>query len=206
VASHVARLRPTASHISPSVCFSATLFTAPNELFPLRETLSELFIRLRDRLPTSRFVDAKFVERLHSVGACWFDLAAIASVTSGGKLQLVKRPGELFAEFAPKHDEAEENVARAVFRMMAEIDSDEMMKPPTPITVLRLYCVEEMTADEIAAKCGCAKGTVVNRLRWIQQKTKRHPREFRRLAATFRKIEDDARDARAEYIHRKGMV
>lgn len=105
-----------------------------------------------------------------------------------------------------KPEPVAEDVARRAFQLVEQLDSEQVVKAPTVLTVFRLYCVEEMTADKIARHCGCAKGTVINRLKIIREKTGMEPDELRRFSDHFTKIEEDASDARAEYIHRKGLI
>ena len=66
--------------------------------------------------------------------------------------------------------------------------------------------MEELSADQIAARCRCGKGTVINRLRRIRERTGKEPNELRRFATHFNRIEDDVTDARARHVHRRGLV
>jgi hypothetical protein len=63
-----------------------------------------------------------------------------------------------------------------------------------------------MTAEQVARKCRCSKGTVINRLKSIREKTRMEPDELRRFSSQFDKIEDDIRESKAAYIHRKRLA
>ncbi|HTD68486.1 MAG TPA: hypothetical protein VK846_18345 [Candidatus Limnocylindria bacterium] len=183
----------------------------PNELWPLGDMIAALFTRLRSRFvlltPTMRFLDAVSIERLHGIQSRCFDLATNLVVGPRGDLRFVKRSGELFAEFAPIVDDSrEETVARAAFRLVEQLDSEDVMKAPSVLTVFRLYCMEELSADQIAARCRCGKGTIINRLHRIRKRTGKEPNELRRFATHFNRMEEDVSDARARHIHRRILV
>ena len=56
-------------------------------------------------------------------------------------------PGELFARFTPEPKfEPGEDVARQAFALVEQLDSDIASKPPTPMSVFRLYCMEGLSA------------------------------------------------------------
>jgi DNA-directed RNA polymerase specialized sigma24 family protein len=80
------------------------------------------------------------------------------------------------------------------------------MKAPSVLTVFRLYCMEELTSDQIARKTGCSKTTVVSRLRLIRKKIGVDPASLRRFSSHLQKIEQDISDSRAEHIHRKRLI
>jgi hypothetical protein len=157
--------------------------------------------------PTSRFCTAPATELLGRVNAGFFSLEAHFSLTAQGNVQARKGGMELFGRFVPEAKEAvPEDVARQAFRLIEQLDSEQVTKPPTVLAVFRLYCVKEMTAEQVARKCGCAKGTVINRLKLIREKTKMEPDELRRFSSQFDKIEDDIRESKATHIHRKRMI
>ena len=99
-----------------------------------------------------------------------------------------------------------EDAARRAFALVQQLDPESRMKAPSVLTVFRLYCMEELTTDRIARKCGCSKGTVISRLRLIRDKTGVDPEALRRLSPHLEKIEEDMSDSRAEHIHRKRMI
>jgi hypothetical protein len=157
--------------------------------------------------PTSRFVDAVGLEILRGARAEFFDLETHVLLLPGGAVEAKKNPMELFAAFLPEEEEpVPQDVARQAFRLIEQLDSDQVVKPPSVLTVFRLYCVKEMTAEQVRLKCRCSKGTVINRLQLIREKTKMEPDELRRFSSQFDKIEDDIRESNAAYIHRKRMI
>jgi hypothetical protein len=79
-----------------------------------------------------------------------------------------------------------EDVARAAFALLVKLDAQGKQKSPTPLTVFRFYCAEGMSADEVAAKCRCAKGTVMSRLRFIESVTHTKPEQFRAISGQWR--------------------
>jgi hypothetical protein len=157
--------------------------------------------------PTSRFVDAVGLEILRGARAEFFDLETHVLLLSGGTVEAKKNPMELFAAFLPEEEEPlPQDVARQAFRLIEQPDSEQVIKPPSVLAVFRLYCVKEMTAEQVALKCRCSKGTVINRLRLIREKSKLEPDQLRRFSSQFDKIEDDIRESKAACIHRKRMI
>ena len=157
--------------------------------------------------PTSRFCTATATELLGRVNAGFFSLEAQVTLLASGKLYAAKGGGELFAGFLPEQKEpVPEDVARQAFRLIEQLDSDEVIKPPTVLTVFRLYCVKEMTTEQVRRKCRCSKGTVINRLELIRKRTGMKPDELRRFSSQFDKIEDDIRESKATHIQRKRMI
>ena len=65
-----------------------------------------------------------------------------------------------------------------------------------------LYCMEEMSAGQIARSLHCSKPTILRRLDAIEARTGAHPDNLRRLSPHLNKIEAQLADPRAEHIHR----
>ena len=65
---------------------------------------------------------------------------------------------------------------------------------------------QRMTAEQVARKCRCSKGTVINRLKSIREKTRMEPDELRRFSGQFDKIEDDIWESKAAHVHRKRLI
>jgi hypothetical protein len=157
--------------------------------------------------PTSRFCTAAATDLLGRVNAGFFSLESCVTLLASGKLYAPKSGGELFAAYLPEKEEAvPEEVARQAFQLLQQLDSEQTVKPPTVLAVFRLYCKEGLTAEQVARKCRCSKATVINRLRLIREKTKTEPDELRRFATQFGKIEDDIRESKAAYVHRKRLI
>ena len=99
-----------------------------------------------------------------------------------------------------------EDVARAAFALLVKLDAQGKQKSPTPFTVFRYYCAEGMSADEVAAKCDCAKGTVMSRLRFIEAETHTKPEQFRAMSGHLQQLADDYDASGAREIYRRGLV
>jgi hypothetical protein len=193
---------------SAAVPVILTIQTEPSDF---RGVVAELAARLRGPFilfaPTSRFVDGTCQELLANCRAGFFDLESHVSLTAQGNLQARKPGVELFARFLPEEKEPlPEDVARKAFKLIEQLDSDQVIKPPSVLAVFRLYCVKELTADQVARKCRCSKGTIINRLKLIREKTGTEPDELRRFSSHFDQIEDDIRESRASHIHRKRLI
>jgi len=137
----------------------------------------------------------------------FFPLDANVRFNERGALHSVKTPGELFARFTPApKEELDEDVARRAFALVQQLDSGATNKAPTTLTVFRLYCMEELSAAQIARKYRCSKATIISRLNCIRAKTGVDPANLRRLSAHLGKMEADLTDSRAERIHRKNLI
>ena len=99
-----------------------------------------------------------------------------------------------------------EDVARAAFALLVKLDAQGKLKSPTPLTVFRFYCADGMSADEVAAKCRCAKGTVMSRLRFIESVTHTKPEQFRAMSGHLQQMADDYDASGAREIYRRGLV
>jgi hypothetical protein len=99
-----------------------------------------------------------------------------------------------------------EDVARAAFALLVKLDAQGKQKSPTPLTVFRFYCADGMSADEVATKCRCAKGTVMSRLRFIESVTHTKPEQFRAMSGHLQQMADDYDASGAREIYRRGLV
>jgi hypothetical protein len=174
-----------------------------------RGVLLELIARLRGKFivlaPTNRHFDAVCQELIGNAGAGFFPLEGNERVTAGGALEAIKIPGELFARFTPEpRHEPGEDVAQHAFALVEQLGSES--KPPTPLTVFRLYCVQGWSSARIARNLGCSRPTVARRLKLIRDRTGMHPDRLRQYSAQFDRIEDGMLDARAKHLHRKNLI
>jgi hypothetical protein len=176
-----------------------------------REILTTLTARLHAPFillaPTASHFDADCAGLLGNVGAGFFPLENTIHLTPSGSLQPATAPGELFARFtaAPAAPPSEE-VARSAFALVQQLDSEWPLKPPTLLTVFRLYCVEELSAAQVARKCRSSKATVVRRLELLRSRIGQDPQDLRRLSSHFDKQDDTLYDSRAARIHRKSLI
>ena len=99
-----------------------------------------------------------------------------------------------------------ENVARSAFALLQKLELDAPLKAPSVLTVFRLYCVDGLSAERVARKCRCAKGTVMSRLRFIEAVTKTKPEQFRAMSGHLQQLHEDLNASGAREIYRRGLV
>jgi len=195
--------------------FAATavpvVLTIQQEPQEFRQVVAELASRWHDGFilftPTSRFVDGRVHELLSHARAKFFDLESHVTLLPDGTLHAPKRAGELFASFVTKQDAAVgENEARSAFALLQKLELDAPLKAPSVLTVFQLYCVEGHSADRVALKCRCSKGTVMSRLRFIEERTGMKPEEFRAMSGHLQQVDDDLNASGAREIYRLGLV
>ena len=97
-------------------------------------------------------------------------------------------------------------VARSAFALLQKLELDAPLKAPSVLTVFRLYCVDGFSADQVARKCRCAKGTVMSRLRFIEEVTNTKPEQFRALSGHFQQVDDELNASGAREIYRRGLA
>jgi hypothetical protein len=99
-----------------------------------------------------------------------------------------------------------ENVARHALALIKKLDAESRLKKPSLVTVFHLYCVNEMSATQIAKKCGCSKTAVVERLQILSQKIGMPAGRLRQHSAHFERIEEEMSDWRAKRVDRHDMA
>ena len=106
------------------------------------------------------------------------------------RLQPRKPPGELFRAFNPDPvaDDAGE-VARKAFAIVQQLDTEQPLKPPTLVTVFTRYCMDGLSAGQIARKHNCSKPTVLRRLEKIRQRTGVAPQQLRSFSPHLQDVE-----------------
>jgi DNA-directed RNA polymerase specialized sigma24 family protein len=113
----------------------------------------------------------------------------------------------LFTAFtASTADSVSEDVARQAFALLQRLDSAQVVKPPTLLTVFRLYCIDELSAAAIAHKCRCSKATIIRRLELIHDKTSLDPQRMRRISSHLDQIDTDIAESGAAHIHRRRLI
>ena len=187
------------------------LLCIPDTDMAFRRCVLELATRLRQPFilltPTATHCDAAAQELLAQAGAGFFPLAAQVAFGPNGGMRATRAPGELFSRFTPQPCEPlDDDVARRAFALVEQLDSDEVVKPPSVLTVFRLYCMEELTATQAARKLHCSKPTVLRRLELLRRKTGLEPAALRRFSTHFSKVEDGLTDSRARHIHRRAAI
>jgi hypothetical protein len=175
-----------------------------------RRAVAELAAHLRRPFilfaPTSDFLDAPAHSILENYGAAFFDLKTNVILTDHGTLQPTRPPGELFARFTPQPKDTDTDLATRVFALVQKLDTDKPLKPPTLLTVFRLYCIEELSCDQIAHECKTTKTTVVRRLAMIRSRIGVHPRELRRVSPHLAKLEDSFQDSHASHLYPPSLL
>lgn len=175
-----------------------------------RRVVAELVARLQGPFillaPTSGHFDAPCQELLAHARAGFFPLETTVLLGENGRLRPVKPPGELFAQFTPQPRETDEEVARRAFALVRALDTERPMKPPTLLTVFRLYCMGEMSAAAIGQRFGCSKAAVLSRLNLIRERTGARPENLRRLCVWLDKIAEGASDPRASHIRPRRLI
>jgi hypothetical protein len=130
----------------------------------------------------------------------FFTLEASVRLADTGRLQSLRAPGQMFARFNPPTDTEGESAAKEALAVLSRLDSqNRQCKAPTSL-VLRLYCVDGLEADAIAARCRCARSLVYSRLQQLRQALGRHPAELRRHSAHLERISDSLSDSRARHV------
>lgn len=175
-----------------------------------RRAVAELAAQLRQPFilfaPTSDFLDAPSKSILENHRAAFFDLQTNVILTDHGTLQPTRVPGELFARFTPQPKEMDTDSAARLFAIVQKLDTDKPLKPPSLLTVFRLYCIQELSCDQIAPKFDVTKTTVVRRLALLQSRIGCHPRDLRRLSPHLAKLDDSVKDSRAAHIHSSSLL
>ena len=89
---------------------------------------------------------------------------------------------------APKSNEGgsapNADLAQRLFQLLNHLDAPSRRKHPATLTVLRLYCMQNLSVRQIARECHCSIGTVSHRLKLIKQQTGSDPALLRRLYQT----------------------
>ncbi len=63
------------------------------------------------------------------------------------------------------------DVAQAAFALLEKLDSGRRRPPPSISRVFRLYCIDLLSAAQVARECRCSKAAVIRRLNLIRAKT-----------------------------------
>jgi hypothetical protein len=189
-------------------CVPAIL-TIQTERHIMRRVVAELVARLNAPFilfaPTSDLMDARSQELLTRVKAGFFPLDSNVLLTENGTLQPIKAPGEMLARFTPEpKTPLDEDTAQRAFALVNRFD--RKIRLPSLITIFRMYCMNELSAEAISKKCDCSKAAVIRRLKMIREITGSAPIELRRFSPHFQKLESSLNDTRASHIHRENFL
>jgi len=154
--------------------------------------------------PTGQHLGSSARELLETAGAVFLPLDAYTIFKEDGALEPTKGVRELLDQVAPnlREPEAEDDARRAA-GLIERMESECPMNAPTVSTVMRLYCVEELTITQIARRCRCSVGTVAGRLKLVRKKTGMNPKDLRRVSDHLSQIQADVAAAKAEYTGRR---
>ena len=106
----------------------------------------------------------------------------------------------------PRTAPVDPNVAATVLRLAQELDANPRVKAPNHITVLRLYCIENRTVEDIRRTCGCSHGTVSNRKDALEKKLGRSLDELRQAADVLTPMMQALHDPRARVINARAAI
>jgi len=187
------------------------ILTLQSQTADFRRVVTELVVRLGRRFvllaPTATHFDVASQELLSRADAAFFPLDANLTLTPSGSLQSIKAPGELLAKFQPEAKEsAVEKVAQGAFALLQKLDAEGPTKPPGVLTVFRLYCLENLTAAQVARKCRCSKTTVVARLSLIRAKTGISPERLRACSSHLTQVQEEMNDSRVRRIRPRNLI
>ncbi len=103
-----------------------------------------------------------------------------------------------------KQDPVPDATAQQVFALLKELETaaERKYRKAPPVQVFRLYCLENLSAREVARRCGCAKSLIVKRLDQLRIRLGRHPSTLRQCSSYFEPMEAALTDDRARRISR----
>lgn len=130
-------------------------------------------------------------------------LVRLAQATAEQQAEIARLLG---CEATVPAEPVSEDVARQVFALIRELEIEGRWRKAPILQVFRLYCMEGLTAKQVARRCGCAKSLVILRLKALRKKTGREPAQLRNFSAHFEKIEDSLRDSRSSRIDRRSAL
>jgi hypothetical protein len=172
--------------------------------------VGQLVARLRERFillaPTSQWFDGNAKAMLANARAGFFDFQSHLQLTRGG-LRAKKSGGELFSPFLPEMKEAvTDDEAGRLFALLKQLDDETKVRRAPVIQVFRLYCLDNLSREAVAKRCGCVPSLITKRLHAIEKKLGRKPTELRKLSSQFERIDDSLSDSRAKHVHRKSAI
>lgn len=170
-----------------------------------------LVARLRDCFillaPTDTMLDGNSQEALKSVGAVFLPIHKSFMLTPQRMLHPMRPPAQLLATLhRGDREPMPEGIAHAAYAMVIKLDTEKPMKPPTLLKVFNLYCVQGMSSNKIAHACKCSKGTVINRIRALQEALKTNLNDLRAHAPTFEAMNREINANPGHYTHRKALI
>jgi len=114
-----------------------------------------------------------------------FVRAAISDRANGSHHPLFVPHHQALAYPSPAHGgphTSPENAPSLASTLLEKLDSGRRRPPPSIPKVFRLYCIEALSAAQVARKCRCFKSAVIRRLSLIPKKTGLSPVLLRKFA------------------------
>jgi hypothetical protein len=188
------------------------VLTIQNSQEGLRDAVGQLVARWQRPFvllgPTARFVDGLSQGLLASVKAGFFDLESSLTLMPSGLLVAAKPGVELFAGLLPKPEEeiGEDELRRIYARILLTAKEQSGVREASLKEVFDFYCLKGFSAQEVAVKLGCSKGTVMNRLGTLREVTGVPAEKLRAYQPFFEQTENALRDPRARRVRRKGAI
>ncbi len=187
------------------------LLTIQNSAPAFKETVARLAGQLPESfilfVPTDAFLDADCRGMLKRIQAGCVLLNQSVALQTNGILKVNGQPRD-WLTFIPA--EADTNSAveliRKAWALAKQLDGDFKGKSPLPSKVLELYCDKNMSLSQIAHKCDCSKGTVINRKRELEKRLDTPLNQLRGHSTAFEKVEAEMSDKRAKRIHRRSFA
>ena len=161
--------------------------------------------------PTNKYYGSAAKEVLGNLGAGFFPLDTHVGLDAkSGKLAAMngETGKELCAEVVPEIQELPEaDLAGRVAVLLEGLDSGSgsRRKSPSMAAVFRLYFVQGLPVAQVARKCRCSVGTIVNRLKLMEAKTGATPEQLMRIALQFEQFYGDLTAAKGEYFRNRRL-
>jgi len=138
-----------------------------------RRVVAELVARLQRRFillaPTSYHCDAPCQELLAHARAAFVPLETAVLLSDNRRLRATRPPGELFAQFTPPRNEADESEAARVFGLFGELLGMGTDLVASPARVFDLMVFKTMTKTETALECKCVASLITKRVALIER-------------------------------------
>ncbi len=137
-----------------------------------RRVVAELVARLQRRFillaPTSYHCNVPCQELLAHARADFFPLETTVLLSDNRRLRTTRPPGELFAQFTPQQNEADEAAAARVFRLFGELLGlgTDLVAPPARVFDLMVF--KQKTKAETALACKCVASSITKRVALIE--------------------------------------
>jgi len=121
-------------------------------------------------------------------------------------LRILRREIAGLAARAEGAEPCTDATAAQALALIQQLETQTRWRKASVLQVFRLYCLEALSASQVARRCGCSKTLVVRRLRFLRQKLGRDPVELRSVSSHVEAMEDSLSDSRARRIRRHAAI